>query len=251
MLQCPIDELIFHLYLPRYKIVRSIGQEEFHVENTFEVLASCIRLLVSFNIFSIFNRPPFRTLFPSVLKILTSRASNSDISKIIFILEYSIDIEITHAYDKAEPRSDRREFDTYEWRKVDRAAGNEPRRGASIGSLDGRRYTRPHTNVSDMFLWASQHGVKCRTTPRRVLVTHGTLCCREPLITDAESISISHSFTTCDAVYANRTFRDSPCLGLPGNWLACVTACGSTDLRIRASISTILGMVPGRRLQGS
>lgn len=121
----------------------------------------------------------------------------------------------------------------------------------SIGSLDGRRYTRPHTNVSDMFLWASQHGVKCRTTPRRVLVTHGTLCCREPLITDAESISISRSFTTCDAVYANRTSRDSPCLGLPGNWLACVTACGSTDLRIRASISTILGMVPGRRLRGS
>lgn len=106
-------------------------------------------------------------------------------------------------HDKAEPRSDRREFDTYEWRKVDWAAGNEPRRGASIGSLDGRRYTRPHTNVFDMFLWASQHGVKCRTTPRRVLVTHGTLCCREPLITDAESISISRSFTTCDAVYAN------------------------------------------------
>lgn len=34
--------------------------------------------------------------------------------------------------------------------------------------------------------------------PCTLLVTHGTLCSGEPLITDAESISISRGFTTCD-----------------------------------------------------
>ena len=111
--------------------------------------------------------------------------------------------------------------------------GNEPRRGASIGSLDVRGYTCPHTNIR----WRSCEQASAAWSEPDDLGAcacnaHGTLCCREPLITDAESISISRSITTCDAVYANRTRSRlaEDYLATDRDVRACMRA--STDLRI-------------------
>lgn len=83
------------------------------------------------------------------------------------------------------------------WRWIRWRKKRVARRGASIGSLDGgcARCTRVHTRTARA---GSRREAADDLGPCTLLVTHGTLCSGEPLITDAESISISRGFTTCD-----------------------------------------------------